>query len=123
MSDDEDQRVYIKEAAGLLNREMGTLRKWEYSGILPKHLAPKRGVRGWRYWTPKQIDDLKDWLEATDRRSGKGLPYWNPTEEQVAEAMRKMRRPKKPTEEEVARDMEKIVRSSKRKTTITKKEN
>ncbi len=118
----EEERVYIREAAHLLDRKMATVRKWESLGVLPKHLLPKRDNRGWRYWSREQVSQINDWVQSTDRRPGKGLPYWKPTEKQVAEAMRKMRRPRKPTEEEVAQAMKEMTRptrSSKiRKTTI-----
>ena len=45
-------RVYIDELAKIVDREMGTIRKWERT-VLPKRLHSKRGYRGWRYWTDK----------------------------------------------------------------------
>lgn len=50
----EEGRVYIDELAVLVDRGMGTIRKWERS-ILPKRLHSKRGYRGWRYWTERQV--------------------------------------------------------------------
>ena len=88
------ERVYIREAAELLNRRMATLRKWEQLGVMPQHLIPHRGERGWRYWTPEQIDGIRDWLRDTDRRPGKGLPHWNPTEQQLDKAIKAMRHPR-----------------------------
>lgn len=88
------ERVYIREAADLLNRRMATMRKWEQLGILPKHLLPHRGQRGWRYWTPDQIEGIREWLRETDRRPGKGLPHYNPTEAQLDDAIAAMRRPR-----------------------------
>jgi hypothetical protein len=89
------ERIYIREAADLLKRRMATMRKWEQLGILPKHLLPHRGKRGWRYWTPEQIDGIRDWLRETDRRPGKGLPHYNPTEQQLDMAIAAMRRPRR----------------------------
>lgn len=89
------ERVYIREAAEELNRRMGTLRKWEQLGILPDHLVPARGDRGWRYWTRPQLDDLKAWLRETDRRPGKGLPHYDPTEAELNRAISAMRRKRK----------------------------
>lgn len=100
--DGNSDHVYIREAADLLNRRMGTIRKWEQMGVLPLHLRAHRGIRGWRYWTRDQIESLKDWIRDTDRRSGKALKNWNPTEKEVneaIEAMRKFHNPKKRTEE------------------------
>jgi hypothetical protein len=88
------ERVYIREAADKLNRRMATLRKWEAAKDLPPHLMPHRGDRGWRYWTPEQIELIKDWLRDTDRRPGKGLPHYNPTPKQLDLAIAAMRRPR-----------------------------
>ena len=68
----EKGRVYIDELAPILNREMGTLRKWEREN-LPKRLHPKRGYRGWRYWTDKQVwgdDGIIVWMDKNDMRPG-----------------------------------------------------
>ena len=89
------ERIYIREAAELLKRRMATMRKWEQLGILPKHLLPHRGQRGWRYWTPEQIEGIREWLRETDRRPGKGLPHYNPTEDQLDKAIAAMRRPRR----------------------------
>ena len=96
MNDNEQgaQRIYIREAAELLNRRMGTLRKWEHLGILPEHLIPHRGERGWRYWTPDQIEGIKTWMIENDMRPGKGLPHYDPTEAELDKAIAKMRRPR-----------------------------
>lgn len=87
------ERIYIRDAADLLNRRMATLRKWEQLGVLPTHLIPHRGHRGWRYWTPEQIEGIKEWLKETDRRPGKGLPHYNPTEADLDRAIAMMRKP------------------------------
>jgi DNA-binding transcriptional MerR regulator len=89
------ERIYIREAAEMLNRQMGTLRKWEQLGVLPKHLRPFRGQRGWRYWTPEQIDGIRKWLRETQRMPGKGLPHYNPTEKELDKAIAAMRKPRK----------------------------
>lgn len=92
---DHAERIYIREAAELLDRRMGTLRKWEQLNLLPIHLLPHRGHRGWRYWTPDQINGIKHWMKETDRRPGKGLPNYDPGEEEVNQQVREMRRPRK----------------------------
>lgn len=88
-------RIYIREVAELLNRRMATLRKWERTGELPSHLRPHRGERGWRYWTPYQIEGIREWMKSTDRRPGKGLPHFHPTEKQIEKALDSMRRPRR----------------------------
>lgn len=100
MTENEGQaeRVYIRDAAALLNRRMSTLRKWEQLGVLPEHLVAHRGDRGWRYWTPEQIAQIKQWLIETDRRPGKGLPHYNPTEAELDRAIAKMRGPRRSAE-------------------------
>jgi DNA-binding transcriptional MerR regulator len=96
MSDTQQaERIYIRQAADELGRRMATLRKWEQLGLLPKHLRAHRGHRGWRYWTPAQIDGLKKWIKDTDRRPGKGLPHYHPNEAQQKKAMQKMRKPRR----------------------------
>jgi hypothetical protein len=98
MAEDHDaERIYIREAAELLNRRMATMRKWEQLGVLPAHLRPHRGKRGWRYWTPSQIQGIREWLRDTDRRPGKGLPHYNPTEDQLDAAIASMRVPRRST--------------------------
>jgi DNA-binding transcriptional MerR regulator len=91
--DTKSRQIYIREAAELLNRRMGTLRKWEQQNVLPKHLRAHRGIRGWRYWTPEQIEGIKEWIRKTGRFSGNALPHYNPTKKQLAETIEKMRRP------------------------------
>lgn len=97
-----EERVYIRQAAILLNRRMDTLRKWELHGELPKHLRPHREPTGrkWRYWTREQIKGIREWLEETDRRPGKGLPHYDPTPEQIEQQLENMRGPRSQTEAE-----------------------
>lgn len=104
MTDRNKDHIYIREAAQLLNRRMGTLRKWEQQGALPKHLMPQRGDRNWRYWTSEQIEGIKDWLRDTQRYTGSALPNYNPTEKELDKAIEAMRTPHKSTRrmEEIA---------------------
>ena len=93
----EEERVYIAEAAEQLDRRIGTLRKWEANGILPVHLRPHRGKRRWRYWTPRQIQQIKEWIQKTDRRPGRGIPHIdekNLDPEAVRKQIRAMRKPR-----------------------------
>lgn len=85
--------VYIREAAELLHRRMGTLRKWEQTDVLPEHLRSHRGDRSWRFWTREQIEGIKEWIRETERYSGNALPNYNPTEKQLDKAINAMRRP------------------------------
>ena len=100
-SESDVQRIYIREAAQMLGRRMATLRKWEQLSVLPEHLIPHRGNRGWRYWTPDQIEGIRKWIRETDRRPGKGLPHYNPTEAQLDKAIAAMRKPRTQKEEPV----------------------
>jgi hypothetical protein len=95
--DENPEHIYIREAAEQLKRRMGTLRKWEQLGVLPENLRSQRGVRGWRFWTPDQIEGIKEWIRDTNRHSGNALPHWNPTEKKLDEAIDAMRRPHSPT--------------------------
>jgi DNA-binding transcriptional MerR regulator len=97
MTDRNPDHVYIREAAELLNRRMGTLRKWEQQGVLPKHLRSHRGERNWRYWTRAQIEGIKEWIRDTQRYSGCALPSYNPTVKELEKAIEAMRRPHSPT--------------------------
>lgn len=89
-------RIFIRDAAEIFNRKMDTLRKWDRNE-LPKHLKSHREESGrrWRYWTPDQIRGIFDWIEKTDRRPGKGLPHWNPTQEDIDKLIQKLRKPRK----------------------------
>lgn len=93
-SEQQGERVYIRDAAEILNRRMSTLRKWEQLGVLPAELLPHRGERQWRYWTPDQIEGIKQWIKDTNRIPGKGLPHYDPTETQLDQAIEMMRRPR-----------------------------
>ena len=54
-------RIYrIGELAKELDRSTLTIKKWEESGIIPK---AKRDSRGWRYYTGKDIAEIKNILE------------------------------------------------------------
>lgn len=96
-----EERIYIREAAEILNRRMDTLRKWDRL-YLPVKLRSHREDNGrrWRYWTPAQLKGIIKWMEDTDRRPGKGLPHWKPSEEEVDELIEKLRKPRKVEEEE-----------------------
>lgn len=88
----EDGRVYIDELASIVDREMGTIRKWERT-VLPNRLQSRRGHRGWRFWTDKQVwgkDGILDWMEKNDMRPGNLV---TPPEKE-AQHVRNLRKPK-----------------------------
>src|SRR3954454_7171242 len=91
--DNHPVRVYIREAAEILDRRIAAVRKWEQLGVWPKRLIPHRGPRNWRYWTPEQIEGLQKWIRTTERRPGKGLSHWHPSEAQIKTTIGNMRKP------------------------------
>lgn len=90
-----DILVSIGQTAEQLNRKPGTIRKWEREGLLPDDCVPTRDSRGRRFFTPDQIDKIRQWIIDTDRRAGKGLPYYDPSFEEVEQQVIKMRVPRK----------------------------
>ena len=85
-------RVYIDELAIIVDRELGTIRKWERL-VLPKRLHSKRGYRGWRYWTDEQIwgkNGIVEWMDKNDMRPGNLV---TPPEKE-AQHVRSLRKPK-----------------------------
>lgn len=89
----EEGRVYIDELAKIVDREMGTIRKWERLEWLPKRLHSKRGYRGWRFWTDKQIwdkDGIVEWMVKNDMRPGNLVT--DPSKE--AQHVKNLRKPK-----------------------------
>ena len=88
------EKLYITEVADAVNRKPATVRDWERRGVLPKHLQANRADRGWRYWTPEQVDGIKQWMLDVDMRPGKGLPHYKPTPEQIDAGIEKQRLPR-----------------------------
>jgi hypothetical protein len=89
----EEERIYIDELAKIVNRKVGTIRKWESDGWLPRHLLPKRGKRTMRYWTHQQVygkRGLIAWMERNDMRPGNMLTDPSVEDEHVEH----LRRPK-----------------------------
>ncbi len=66
-------RLQIGDVALMLDRVSHTVRGWERDGRLPPELQSKRDERGWRYWTPEQVEGIKNWIVENDIRPGKGL--------------------------------------------------
>lgn len=88
----EKGRVYIDELRPIIDREMGTIRKWERE-LLPRHLKSKRGHRGWRYWTDQQVwgkNGIIAWMEKNDMRPGNLVT--DPSKE--AQHVQNLRKPK-----------------------------
>lgn len=65
-----EKRLQIIDVAHSLGRVPHTLRVWEREGRLPAHLLPARDERGWRYWTPDQVEGIRQWLIDEDIRPG-----------------------------------------------------
>jgi DNA-binding transcriptional MerR regulator len=97
-----DREVFMSELSELVNRKPATIRHWHRTGVLPKELLPQKNSRGWRYWTPKQAEGIKTWLRKTDRRPGRGLPHYQPDEQQIARHLEGQRAPRKRRHEEEA---------------------
>ena len=96
------EQIYINDAADQLGRRPATIRDWERRGLLPKYLMSNRNDRGWRFWTPKQIEGLKAWMERKDMRPGKGLPHYKPDAATVVKHIQGQRKPRKKTEPPIA---------------------
>jgi hypothetical protein len=86
----ETKRIYIKDLRLLIDREIGTIRGWERSGILPKKLRPRRDERRWRYWTPAQVTGIQEWMKKNDMRPGPALAK----PENEARHLKNLRQPK-----------------------------
>jgi DNA-binding transcriptional MerR regulator len=89
----EGELIYISQLAKIVNREIGTIRKWEREGKLPKHLLPRRGERGWRCWTHAQVygeRGIIKWMKKHDMRPGR--EFSDPAN--ADDHVRHLRRPK-----------------------------
>jgi hypothetical protein len=86
-----EERLYISDVAKALNRRPNTVRGWHRDGVLPTELQPNLDERAWRYWTPKQVEGIREWLVASDRRPGKALPNYNPSHEEALRHIEKAR--------------------------------
>jgi hypothetical protein len=60
----EQGKIYILELAYSINRSPHTIRQWQAAKELPPGTYPQRDERGWRYWTPEQVDRIAAWLES-----------------------------------------------------------
>lgn len=90
--------VQIGEVAQAVNRRISTVRSWERLGMLPKHLLPNRDHRGWRTWTPEQVEGIKKWMKDEDIRPGKALKWYKPSQEQLERHLEGQRLPRKDRE-------------------------
>lgn len=89
----EEGVVYIDELAAIINRQQGTIRKWELTGKLPDELIPSRGKRDWRYWTDSQVwgdEGILAWMKENDMRPGNLVTDPDKADEHI----RNLRRPK-----------------------------
>ncbi len=85
-----DRKVYIRELAETIDRRQGTIRGWERAERLPSNLLPVRdGDQGWRYWTPEQVEGIKEWMLAAKMSPGSGLNLSPEREEAMLETLRR----------------------------------
>lgn len=110
----EEGKIYIDELGQIILRKPDTIRKWEKHPVhpLPKHLLPKKGKRGWRYWTPAQVYGKRGiiaWMKSHDMRPGRDVT----APEKEGEHIAHLRKPKYLTGDQLRgiRDMVKAGRS------------
>lgn len=101
---DSDRRVYIAALAAEVDRRENTIRSWCRAGRLPEHLRPQRAATdsgpGWRYWTPEQVEAIKQWMLDERMAPGAGLKNFAPTPEQTESLLARLRAKKSPETEE-----------------------
>lgn len=88
------KRIYLKEMAGAIDRRMNTVRLWEAQGVLPKDLQAHRDERGWRYWTPSQVQRIKAWMKREGRAPGSGLRNVKASPAQTEKILAGLRQPR-----------------------------
>jgi hypothetical protein len=66
-------RIYLAELGGIIDRTQHTIRQWTRDKALPLGAMPQRDERGWRYWTPEQVDLIVAWLETRRPQSTEKL--------------------------------------------------
>lgn len=73
----------ISDLAEEIDRTKQTIRNWDRQGRLPERLRPMRvGPKGWRRWSPEQVEGIKQWMQDKRMFSGGGLPHYNPSEKE-----------------------------------------
>ena len=100
----EPKRIYLRELAEQIDRRMNTVRLWEEpvknkDGSpgpipLPEELRAHRDERGWRYWTPAQVQRIKAWMKREGRAPGIGLRNVASTPEKTQEILTSLRQPR-----------------------------
>lgn len=94
----------------MLDRAPATLREWERSEVLPQDLRPSRSSRGWRTWTPEQIEGIRQWMQTAGRTPGRGIrealasrgiEIDPPSAEEQERILEGQRRPRKHVREEL----------------------
>jgi DNA-binding transcriptional MerR regulator len=68
-----ENQLQIGEVAKLIGRSIHTIRVWGYDKRLPEHLRPTRNSRGWRVWSPAQVEAIKQWIIDEDMTPGKAF--------------------------------------------------
>ncbi len=56
-------RIYVTDLARIIDRVAHTIRQWEAHKDLPAGCYPRRDEKGWRYWSPDQVDRITAWLD------------------------------------------------------------
>lgn len=92
---EEDRKVHIGELAEMVDRRVNTIRNWERTGRLPKHLRSMRvetdSGHGWRYWTPEQVAEICEWMKKERLYPGAGLANFDPDPARVEEMLAALR--------------------------------
>jgi hypothetical protein len=91
----ESGKVYMDELCKIIDRKSDTVRRWQghHKHPLPSHLLPKKGTRGWRYWTDEQVwgeDGIIAWMKTLDLRPGRVVTPPHKEHQHVA----RLRKPK-----------------------------
>ena len=94
------ERLLISQVAELLNRRPNTVRGWDRENLLPEDLKANRDEKGFRYWTYSQVEGIREWLKDTDRRPGRSLKNYNPSEEEIEQHILRSREARLRREEE-----------------------
>lgn len=93
-----DVKFSIAEAARLLDRSPSTLRAWDRSKSMPRHLRPARDPNGHRYWTPELIAQIQEWMIENEFYPGRAI--YHPDKERLQKHIERIRNANKSQDEE-----------------------
>lgn len=51
--------VRVKDVEKIIDRDRNTILRWEREGKIP---SPQKDSRGWRFYTPQDIEVIQDYL-------------------------------------------------------------